>query len=154
MEGDNRMEGNHEHAPGHFRRTVNIAFWTLLCIWSCCGLSSQKADIAEVRSSSIAAHPRWVGNFFQDQRYHVYAVRITPKLLPDRIGEDVIVRLGTTTEELILSLGCPHEVLGGRTLGDDFSFVYFTTLDCYVFDFRRTPGNKNMLCAISAFGGY
>jgi hypothetical protein len=154
MQGDNSMEGNHANAPGHFRRAAYIAFWTVLSLWSCCGLSFQKANMAEVRSSPLAARPRWVGNFFQDQRYYIYAVRITPKLLPDRIGEDVIVRLGITSDELILLLGCPHQVLGGRTLGDDFSFVYFTTLDCYVFDFRSLPANKNTLCAISAFGGY
>jgi len=79
---------------------------------------------------------------------------MTPKLLPDRIGEDVIVGIGITSDELVLLLGRPHQVLVGKTPSSGFSFLYFTSVDCYAFFFTRERGNKDVLYAIHADGGY
>jgi hypothetical protein len=147
------MEGNHANARGHIR-ALKVAFWTVLGLWSCCGLSLQRPDAAKGDSSRPPAPPRWGGNFFEDEGYYIYAVRITPKLLPDRLNEDVIVAIGITSDELVRLLGWPHEVAFENTARTRFSFVYCTTVDAYVFDFRRVQGNKEVLYAISAYGGY
>jgi hypothetical protein len=147
------MEGNQANARGHFR-ALRIAFWTVLGLWSCCGLPLERPDVAKAHSSPPSTPPRWVGDFFQDEQYEIYAVRITPKLLPDRIGEDVIVGIGITSDELVRLLGPPHQVLFEKTPGTGFNFAYFTTADCYSFFFRRVRRNMDVLYAIHADGGY
>jgi hypothetical protein len=126
----------------------------MLGLWICCGFSLQEPEAASARSTRPSVPPRWVGNFFQDEQYKIYAVKITAKLLPERIGEDVIVVLGITSDELVRLLGPPHQVLVEKPPRTGFNYAYFTTVDCYSFFFKSVSGNRYILYAIDANGGY